>query len=111
MSRSSLIESVLVELNRVWGPEGFGGDFESYEWLKNNFGISEEEDVQWQDVLSDWSGSLGVDLEELDEAEKKCVIAFLKDESAVTTLLETLLKKYKSSAATYTGQLRKNHEC
>ncbi|MNF55136.1 hypothetical protein D3C84_365860 [compost metagenome] len=103
MTRSDLIESVLAEMNRVWGPEGFGGEFEAYAWLKEHFGISEEEDVQWQDVLSDWAGSLDVDLEDLDEAEKKRVIAFLQDDSAVMTFLETLLQRYKSSSTTYPG--------
>ena len=103
MTRSDLIESVLAEMNRVWGPEGFGGEFEAYAWLKEHFGISKEEDVQWQDVLSDWAGSLDVDLEDLDEVEKKRVIAFLQDDSAVMTFLETLLQRYKSSSTTYPG--------
>jgi len=103
MTRSDLIESVLAELDRVWGPEGFGGESEAYAWLKEHFGISEEEDLQWQDVLSDWAGSLDVDLEDLDEAEKERVIAFLQDEPAVTTFLEALLQRYKSSTATYPG--------
>lgn len=103
MTRSDLIESVLAEMNRVWGPEGFGGEFEAYAWLKEHFGISEEEDVQWQDVLSDWAGSLDVDLEDLDEVEKNRVIAFLQDDSAVMTFLETLLQRYKSSSTTYPG--------
>lgn len=54
MTRSDLIESLLAEIDRVWGPEGFGGESEAYAWLKEHFGISEEEDLQWQDVLSDW---------------------------------------------------------
>ncbi|MNF18108.1 hypothetical protein D3C80_2220050 [compost metagenome] len=59
--------------------------------------------MQWQDVLSDWAGSLDVDLEDLDEVEKKRVIAFLQDDSAVMTFLETLLQRYKSSSTTYPG--------
>lgn len=103
MTRSELIESVLAEMDRVWGSEGFGGEFEAYAWLKEHFGISEDEDVKWQDVLSDWAGSLDVDLEDLDETEKERVIAFLQDDSAVTTFLEALLQRYKSSAVTYPG--------
>lgn len=103
MTRSDLIESVLAEMDRVWGPEGVGGESEAYAWLKEHFGISEEEDLQWQDVLSDWAGSLDVDLEDLDEAEKERVIAFLQDDPSVTTFLEALLQRYKSSAARYPG--------
>lgn len=101
LSKAELIESVLAEMDRVWGPEGFGGEFEAYAWLKTNFGISEEDDVQWQDVLSDWGGTLDEDTADLDEDEKAQVEAFLQDDSAVTAFLETLLHRYKSSVATY----------
>ena len=99
--RSELIESVLAEMKRVWGANGFGGEVEAYAWLKTNFGISEEDDVQWQDVLSDWGGTLDEDTADLDEDEKKQVEVFLQDDSAVTAFLETLLHRYKSSVATY----------
>jgi len=99
--RSELIESVLAEMKRVWGANGFGGEVEAYAWLKTNFGISEEDDVQWQDVLSDWGGTLDEDTADLDEDEKEQVEAFLQDDSAVTAFLETLLHRYKSSVATY----------
>lgn len=101
LTRSELIESVLTEMNRVWGPEGFGGEFEAYAWLKEHFGISEEEDVQWQDVLSDWAGTLDEDTADLEEDEKTLVKAFLQDDSTVIAFLETLLQRYKSSDATY----------
>lgn len=101
LTRSELIESVLAEMDRVWGPKGFGGEFEAYAWLKAHFGISEEEDVQWQDVLSDWAGTLDEDTADLEEDEKEQVKAFLQDDSAVTTFLETLLQCYRSSDATY----------
>ena len=99
--RSELIKSVLAEMDRVWGPDGFGGELEAYGWLQEHFGITEEEDVQWQDVLSDWGGTLDEDTADLDEDEKEQVEAFLQDDSAVTAFLETLLHRYKSSVATY----------
>lgn len=101
MTRSDLIESVLAEMERVWGPEGFGGELEAYAWLKASFGISEEEDLQWQDVLSDWAGTLDEDTADLEEDEKEQVKAFLQDDPAVITFLETLLQRYRSSDATY----------
>lgn len=103
MTRSDLIESVLVEMDRVWGPKGFGGELEAYAWLKAHFDISEEEDVRWQEVLSDWAGTFDEDTADLDEDEKEQVKAFLQDDSAVTTFLESLLQRYRSSAATYLG--------
>lgn len=101
LTRSELIESVLAEMDRVWGPKGFGGEFEAYAWLKAHFGILVEEDVQWQDVLSDWAGTFDEDTADLEEDEKEQMKAFLQDDSAVTTFLETLLQRYRSSAATY----------
>ncbi|MCU9528053.1 hypothetical protein [Pseudomonas mosselii] len=101
LTRPELIESVLAEIDRVWGPEGFGGELEAYSWLQEHFGVSEEEDLQWQDVLSDWAGTLDEDTADLEEDEKEQVKAFLQDDSTVTAFLETLLQRYKSSDATY----------
>jgi len=99
--RSELIELVLTEMTRVWGPEGFGGEFEGYSWLQEHFGISEEEDVQWQDVLSDWAGTLDADTSDLEEDEKLQVTNFLQDDTAVNAFLESLLQRYRSSDVTY----------
>ncbi|WP_248740941.1 hypothetical protein [Pseudomonas sp. MWU12-2029] len=71
LTRLQLIESILAEMDRVWGMEGFGGEFEAYAWLKENFEISEEEDVQWQDILSDWAGTLDEDIADLGKDEIK----------------------------------------
>lgn len=100
-TRSELIESVIAEMARVWGPDGFGGEFEAYEWLQEHFGISEEEDVQWQDVLSEWTGTFEEDTEDLEEEEKIQAQAFLQDDAAVIAFLETLLRRYQSSDAKY----------
>jgi hypothetical protein len=103
LTRLQLIESILAEMDRVWGTEGFGGEFEAYAWLKENFEISEEEDVQWQDILSDWAGTLDEDIADLGKDEIKKVKAFLQDDSTVTAFLETLLQRYRSSDLTYHG--------
>lgn len=99
--RSELVESVLAEMARVWGAEGFGGELEAYAWLQERFGISEEDDLQWQDVLSDWAGTLDEDMADLEEEEKKHVKAFLQDDLAVIAFLEMLLQHYKSSDSIY----------
>jgi len=103
LTRLQLIESILAEMDRVWGAEGFGGELEAYVWLKENFEISEEEDVKWQDILSDWAGTLDEDIADLGKDEIKKVKAFLQDDSTVTAFLETLLQRYKSSDLTYYG--------
>lgn len=101
LTRSELIESVLAEMDRVWGPEGFGGEIEAYAWLKEQFEISEEDDVLWQDVLSDWAGTLDDDTEDLGEDEKNQLTAFLQNDSSVTAFLQSFLQRYKSCDGTY----------
>lgn len=101
VTRSELIESVLTEMDRIWGPEGFGGEAEAYLWLEEHFGISEKEDVQWQDVLSDWAGTVDEDTADLEEHEINQVKSFLQHDSSVTAFLESLLQRYKSCDATY----------
>lgn len=103
LTRSELVESVLAAMERVWGADGFGGEDEAYAWLQEHFAISEEEDVQWQYVLSDWAGTLDEDTADLDEDEQKQMRALLQDDTTVTVFLESLLKRYKSSDATYLG--------
>ncbi len=103
LTKSELIESVLVQMNRVWGPDGFGGELEAYAWLQEHFGISEEEDVTWQDVLSELAGTLEQDIADLDEDEQKQVKAFLRNDTAVIEFLESLHHRYRSSDAVYPG--------
>lgn len=86
---------------RVWGPDGFSGEFEAYAWLQEHFGISEKEHARWQDVLSDWAGTLDEDTADLDEDEKMQVKAFLQADPTVTAFLKSLLQRYESSDATY----------
>ena len=50
MNRAELIESILEQMQRVRGDEGFAGTFPEYALLRT--GITEEEDVQWQFVSS-----------------------------------------------------------
>lgn len=101
-TRPELIDSVLAEMDRAWGPKGFGGELEEYAWLEAHFGISEGDDLRWQDILSDWVGTFDEDTADLEEDEMEQLIAFLQDDSSVITFLETLLQRYRSCDATYT---------
>jgi len=96
MNRAELIESILEEMQRVWGDEGFGGSFPEYEWLLTNYGITEEEDVQWQFVLQ-------YDMDDMPEEdwEDEEVMQFVEDDAAVLPFLRILLRKYRSGTATY----------
>jgi hypothetical protein len=96
MNRAELIESVLEEMQRVWGDEGFGGSFPEYEWLLTNYGITEEEDVQWQFVLQH-------DMDDMPEEDREDeeVMQFVEDDAAVLPFLQILLRKYRSATAAY----------
>lgn len=93
--RAELVELVTDEVLRVL-PD-FEGDPEEYAWLLATYGVTEEEDVQWSNVLAWDQGEFESDLydeEELAEHE-----AFLDDDAAVIAFLEGLLLKYRSSTA------------
>jgi hypothetical protein len=96
MSRTTLIEAVLVEMDRVWGPEGFGGSFADYDWLLAHYGISEEEDVNWQFVLQHATDDLPD-----EDAEDAEVMLFLDDDAAVGQFLRELLQKYRNGTAVH----------
>lgn len=103
MNRNDLIEAVMIEMERVWGEEGFGGEEVAYEWLYSHYGITMMDDLNWQFILEDsWGGLLaylaedGAPKEDDDE-----IIAFVEDDSRVEIFLADLLANYKSSDAIY----------
>lgn len=38
-SRSALIDAVMIEMERVWGPHGLGGEQIQYDWLLKHYDI------------------------------------------------------------------------
>ena len=94
MNRHELIDAVMAEIDRIWGPEGFGGEAEQYTWLLTYYGISEEEDLQWQLIIDDG---------EAEAADSGLYVADLHDDAAVCAFLSNLLTKYRNNTMTYTG--------
>lgn len=96
MTKSELIESVLKEMDRVWGEDGLGGQPDEYAWLLKKYNITEEDDVQWQLILQ-------YDMNDLPDEDKEDeeLMDFLKDDHAVIQFLEKYLMKYKGSSAVY----------
>lgn len=96
MDREELIAQVMVEMDRVWGDDGFGGDMDEYEWLQQHYNITEDEDVQWQNILN-------YDIDELDEDDLADdeKMEFLEDDEAVCNFLTEFLQKYRSNTITY----------
>lgn len=99
--REALIEAVFDEMERVWGQEGFGGEFEAYDWLLQHYGISEEEDNRWLDILAYDTGELVIEEYGLEEEEEEAMLSFLENDDAVNQFLTVLLQKYRSSSAVY----------
>ena len=96
MTKAELIDAVMAEMSRVWGQERLGGEKREYEWLLQTYGITEEEDVQWQLILQD-------DMDDLPEEdlEDEELMAFLADEPAVVTFLVAFLQKYLEHSSVY----------
>ena len=101
MTRDELFDGVLVEMERVWGEPGFGGEFEAYDWLLENYGITEEDDNRWMDICAQERGELEDALADLAEQERAEVVAFLADDARVTDFLKELLQRYQSSGEVY----------
>jgi len=64
-------------------------------WVQT-YGITEEEDVQWQLILQD-------DMDDLPEEdlEDEELMTFLADQPAVVAFLEAFLRKYREHSAVY----------
>lgn len=95
MERSELIEGILEQMGRVWGPEGMDGSPAEYAWLVAACGVSEEDDLRWQYVFDDdrsveMSGSLDSEDEWVLE-----MLHFLSDEATVCEFLSRVLGLYK----------------
>lgn len=93
MRRNQLLAAIDAEIDRIWGEDGFDGTSEDYQWIKQNYGISEEDHVLWQlifeydeDVLPD------------EDREDKDLMVFLEDKKAVREFLQDHLQKYLNSS-------------
>lgn len=101
MSKDELFDAVLAEMDRVWGESGFGGEFEAYEWLYDNYGITEQDDLHWQDICDHYGNTLSESLADLSDEVIAEVIEFVQDNSRVERFLTNFLSQYRSSTAVY----------
>ncbi|ODJ93162.1 hypothetical protein BB779_01200 [Pseudomonas viridiflava] len=101
MIKDELFAGVLVEIERVWGEPGFGGDFEAYDWLLENYGITEEDDNRWMDICAQDRGELEHALADLTKDQRAEIEEFLANDARVTDFLKGLLQRYQSSGAVY----------
>ena len=97
-AKIALMDSIIEQMERVWGPEGFGGDWPEYEWLLKAYGITEEEDVQWQFVLGWEYWREDMEQEDLNDEE---LMAFLANDEAVCDFLRQFLAKYQAGNSRY----------
>ncbi|EIC31340.1 MULTISPECIES: ATP-binding protein [Methylomicrobium] len=99
ITKAELIDSILEEMDRVWGEDGLGGEPDEYAWLLENFNITEEDDVQWQLILQHSMNDLYD--EDLEDEE---LMTFLEDDQSVIQFLQEFLGKYKNSSASYVNR-------
>lgn len=97
MDPDEIIAEIIERVEHIFGDDGFGGTREEYKWLLENYGITEEEDNTWIDII-DEEGAKALDPDDDDDAK---IILFLRDPEAVWTFLEALLLKYRSNTTTY----------
>ncbi len=97
--RAELLNQVASEIERIWGEDGFSGSKEEYEWLLENYGITEEEDNKYIDILEYDSNKFEEDpsIDDLNEEERMQVINFVTNDTAVCEFLIALLLKYKNN--------------
>jgi len=94
---TSILYSIIGEMERVWGSLGLDGTLEEYAWLNATYQITEEEDVKWQMVLVYF---VTHDLPKGDEKDPEAM-AFLNDYDPVGSFLTELLRKYRSNDKVY----------
>jgi hypothetical protein len=101
MNRAQLIDAIFQEMQRVWGEEGPRGEPEESAWLEKHYGISEEQDIQWELILAYEADEM--DEEDLADDE---LMESLEDNLTVILFLEGLLRKYQSGTAVYPRRSR-----
>jgi hypothetical protein len=98
-----LIRHIQQRIADIFGEDDMGGSFAEYRWLQKHYGITEEEDNIWLDLLYHHQGTLTQteSFQDLEEIEQKAILEFVNDrEKAITFLLE-LSKKYDSVRKKY----------
>ena len=100
--RAELIQLIIVEIERIFGEDGFDGDAHQYEWLLVNCSLTEEDDVQWQQICEWERGEFGegMDYDDVELAERE---AFLENEATVIAFLERMLTQYRTATTAYTS--------
>ncbi|MBW0238335.1 MULTISPECIES: hypothetical protein [Pseudomonas] len=101
MTKDELFDAVLAEMERVWGDQGFGGHVDAYGWLYENYGITEQDDLHWQDICDHYGNNLSESLADLSDEEIAEVMEFVQDDSRVERFLTNFLDQYRSSTAVY----------
>lgn len=96
ISHESLVDSIIREIERIFGHNGFDGTSEQYGWLMAHYNISEEEDVRWQMILE-------YDMDELVADSDTYLMKFLENKHAVDIFLLNLLMKYRSDILSFTS--------
>jgi hypothetical protein len=99
MSSDEMIAEIILNIERIFGDNGFGETDREYKWLLETYGVTESEDNSWIDII-DVEAFEELDPDSQDEAE---IIRFLNDPIAVKDFLANLVRKYRSSAAVYRG--------
>ena len=98
---NGLIDRIMAEMERVWGPEGLQGTQEEYAWLQQHYGISEADDVRWQYILQDSMDDLTEDDLSEDDPDDEELIDLLAHPGGIIATLNALLLLYRRNSISY----------
>lgn len=96
--REELIDKVVTEIQRIF-PDDIQGYPEEYQWLEENYGVTEEDDVKWIDIIN--YSCEDYDDCNLDDEDNR---AFLESDTAVCEYLTKLLQKYQGNTVSYPSE-------
>jgi hypothetical protein len=97
------IHHISARLAEIFGDEGMEGTPKEYAWFEKTYGITEEEDNKFLDLVEFYEGSL-VDqpsFSALTDGERDEVLKFVNDKEQHFAFLKALSKKVDRSCKTY----------
>jgi hypothetical protein len=98
-----IVKHIVHRLLEIFGKDGPGGSWAEYAWLEENYGISEEDDNKWLDILGYYQGDLQEQpsWDSLTEEEQRDIWDFVSDREKHLPFLFELARKYDAVKKKY----------
>ena len=98
-----MVDHIVDRILEIFGPEGMEGTTEEYVWLEANYGVTEEDDNKWLDILGHYEGSPHEQPSwaTLTDEERQEVMAFVTDQELHLPFLFNLARRYDAGKSRY----------